>query len=289
MDIVITLQWQVRIEGDRASAEEIVQAVEQRLEEAKNAVSQKVLKAYQEQIIQTLCSASGRSAPQGLGRHSVKTQPQRACGARSFRRAGQFISDGELAIERWLGSLGRRCGRCLWHLQRDSRYVLWADHAGGEDRRQIRRRLQEIVDLEPAVRAGAPIRPRDRQRLRRQLAAAHQNLRGLREERSVKGYVQTAGYLTRAQDKLFSHLELWLATGRLGLKTTSWIESMMRPLAQRLKKVGWNWSDAGAAQMGRLVLWRQYVPAEWQQYWHSRTNPPGRCRIRLVTCQREAA
>lgn len=444
MDIVITLRWQVRVEGDRASAEEIVQAVEQRLEEAKSVVSQEVLNAYQEQIVRILCSTRGLSGPPGLGRHAVKTQPHRICGARSFRRAGywsrdrqvqttrgivrfrpallecrrcgkrltpvlaglslgghqrstqqrqrdvveatldhsyrraaaagaravskstahrwaaqvempvrrgiaapflgadgmkfqrrggtrgevrvvaqmsrdgrcmplgvwaatpwkqiarqvqrrqfrragQFISDGELAIERWLGPLGRRCGRCLWHLQRDSRYVLWADHAGGEDRRQIRRRLREIVALEPPVRAGAPLRPPDRQRLRRQLATAHQNLRRLREDLHAKGYVQTAGYLARAQDKLFSHLELWLATGRLGLKTTSWLESMMSPLAQRLKKVGWNWSDPGAAQMGRLVLWHRYAPTAWHQYWQQRSDLQGRCRIRLVTCKRQAA
>lgn len=321
MDIVITLKWHVRIEADRAHAEEIVQAVEQRLDEAKRSMSQEVLEAYQEQIVQTLCSASGPSAKAGLCRHSVKAHPQRACGARSFRRAGfwsrdrqvhttsgivrfrpaliecrrcgkrltpildglglaahqqstqqrrrtvveatldhsyrravastavsvskstahrwaaqvqlpvrrgsavafvgadgmkfkrrggtrgevrlvaemgrdgrpvplgvwagtawkqiarqvkrrrfrrasQFISDGEPAIERWLSSLGRRCGRCLWHLQRDSRYVLWADHVSGEERRQIRHRLKQIVNLEPGVPEGVPIRPRDRRRLR---------------------------------------------------------------------------------------------------------------------------
>jgi hypothetical protein len=444
MDMVITLKWHVRIEGDRAHAEEIVRAVEQRLDEAKSSVSQQVLEAYQEQMVQTLCHASGPSAKGGLGRHATKAQPQRACRAHSFRRAGfwsrdrhvhttsgivrfrpaliecrrcgkrltpildglglaahqrstqqrrrivieatldhsyrravasaglwvskstahrwawqvempvhrgtavafvgadgmkfkrrggtrgevrlvaemgrdgrrvpldvwagtawkqiarqvkrrrfrrasQFISDGEPAIERWLSSLGRRCGRCLWHLQRDSRYVLWADHASDEDRRQIRRRLKQIVNIAPAVREGAAIRPRDRRRLRQQIRAARQSLRRLQEDLIAKGYVKTAGYLARAQDKLFSHLELWLTTGRLGLKTTSWMESMICHLARRLKKVGWNWSDQGAARMGRMVLWRRYVPTAWRQYWHERTNLQGRCRMQLVTCERQAA
>lgn len=444
MDMMITLQWMVRIEGNRASVEEIVRAVEQRLDEAKSSVGRQVLEAYQEQTLQTLCSASGPSAKKGWGAHSVKAQSPRACSHRSFRRAGfwsrdryvhttggtvrfrpalvecrgcgkrltpildglglspyqtstqqrrrevieatldssyrravtsrglsvskstahrwaqtvelpmprgaavaflgadgikfkgqggrrgevrlvahmgrnrrmaplgvwagaswkqiagqikrrqfrrasQFLSDGELGIERWLGPLGRRCGRCLWHLQRDSRYVLWADHAHAQDRREIRRRLKEIVDIEPPGEAGEPIRPEHRRSLRQQIAAAHQSLDAMREELTAKGYVKTTQYLARAQDKLFSHLEMWLQTGRLGLKTTSWIESMMSPVARRLKKVGWNWSDAGAARMSRMVLWHRYVPRAWRQYWRQKTNLQGRCRMRLVTCERRAA
>lgn len=444
MDIVITMKWTVRIAENRASVEEIMQTVEQRLDEAKSAVGQRVLEAYQEQTIETLCSASGSSAKRGWGAHSMKAQPQRACGhrrfrragfwsrdrhvhttggtvrfrpallecrgcgkrltpilgglglaphqtstwarrravieatldssyrravawrgpsvskstaqrwaqtvelplprgvsamflgadgikfkgqggrrgevrlvaqkgrngrmtplgvwagtpwkqiarqvrRRQFRRAGQFLSDGEPAIERWLGPLGRRCGRCLWHLLRDSRYVLWADHAGAEDRREIRRRLKEIIALAPPVAAGEPIRPAHRRQLRQQIAAAHESLDALREELTAKGYVKTAQYLARAQDKLFSHLELWLQTGRLGLKTTSWLESMMSPVARRLKKVGWNWSDGGAAQISRMVLWQRYVPWAWHQYWHQKTDRHGRCRMQLVTCERRAA
>jgi hypothetical protein len=444
MDIVITMKWTVRIEGDRASVEEIVRAVDQRLDEAKSAMARVVVETYQEQILQTLCSGNRPSAKKGWAVHPVKRQPGRACGHRSFRRAGswsrdrqvrttggtvrfrpaliecrrcgkrltpileglglrahqtgtwlhrravieasldssyrravaagglsvskstaqrwaqtvelpvprsvsaaftgadgikfkgqggrrgevrlvaqmsrdgrmtplgvwagtawkqiarqvrrrqvrrasQFLSDGEPAIERWLGPLGRRCGRCLWHLQRDSRYVLWADHAGREDRRRIRRRLRRIVSLSPAVPEGEPIRPAHRRQLRRQIDAAHQDLDTMRKELIAQGYVKTAGYLARAQGKLFSHLELWLQTGRLGLKTTSWIESMMAAVALRLKKVGWNWSDAGAARISRMVLWRRYVPTAWRQYWHQKTPQQGRCRIQLVTCERKAA
>jgi len=68
MDMMITLQWTVRIEGNRASIEEIVRAVEQRLDEAKSSAGRMVLAAYQEQTLQTLCSASGSSAKIRMGR-----------------------------------------------------------------------------------------------------------------------------------------------------------------------------------------------------------------------------
>jgi hypothetical protein len=444
MEIMITLQWKIKIEEDRADADEIARAVERRLDEAKSPVGQAVVEAYQERIVQTLCSPSGSRAKKGLGGHAVKGEPRRSCPYRSFRKAGfwtedrhlrtsglplrfrpalvecrgchkrltpildalalpahqtgtvqrrrtvieavlgtsyrraveqpglgvskstahrwasgiewpvrpgvglpflgadgmkfkhqggtrgearlvaqmgrngrirplgvwagipwkqiasqvrrrlprrasQFISDGEPAIERWFRGLARRCGRCLWHLRRESRYALWADHVGKEERKEIRRRLNEIVKIKPPVGDGEPIRPRAKQQLRQQIATARQSLQTLQKELVEKGYAKTTGYLAHAQDKLFSHLELWLATGRLGLKTTSWMEGTIRELARRLKKVGWNWSDAGAQHMGRMVLLHRYDPKAWQEYWQGQIGRQGRCHIHLVTCKREAA
>jgi hypothetical protein len=441
---MITLQWKIKIEGDRANADEIARTVDQRLNEAKSPVGQAVLEAYQAQIVQTLCSPSGLVAKKGLGGHEVKGQPSRSCPYRSFRKAGfwtedrhlrttgrtlqfrpalvecrschkrltpilealalpahqtgtgqrrrtvieavlgtsyrraveasglgvskstahrwasgielpvrpgvglpflgadgmkfkrqggtrgearlvaqmgrngrlrplgvwagtpwkqiaaqvrrrlprrasQFISDGEPAIERWFGGLARRCGRCLWHLRRESRYALWADHVGKEERKEIRHRLNEIVKIKPPVQGRESIRPQDKQQLRQQIAAARQSLQTLQKELAEKGYAKTAGYLAHAQDKLFSHLELWLATGRLGLKTTSWLEGIIRELTRRLKKVGWNWSDAGAQRMGRMVLLRRHDPRAWQKYWQGQMGWQGRCHIHLVTCERRAA
>lgn len=444
MEILITLNWSIKIDGDRANAEEIAEAVDRRLNEAKSSVGQAVIEAYQSQIVQTLCSPGSPSAKKGLGDHEVKGQPGRFCPHRSFRKAGfwtgdrhlrtsggtirfrpaliecgrcakrltpilsvlqlqrhqvstvqyqrrvieavldssyrravqspgisvskstahhwasrfppplpsrreppflgadgmkfprqggtrgevrlvveigrkgqirpwevqagmpwkqiaerlrrrqrrrasQFISDGELGIEKWLGPLGRRCGRCLWHLQRDSRYTLWADHVCREERRQIRRRLQEMVQIEPAVGAGEPIRSQDKQQMRRQIDSALESFRELHEDLTRQGYAKTAQYLARAQDKLFSHLELWLQTGRMGLKTTSVIESMIRELARRLKKLGWNWSDEGATRVGWMVLLRRYDPTAWQRYWQERTHVRGRCLMKLLRCERQAA
>lgn len=444
MEILITLNWSIKIDGDRANAEEIAEAVDRRVNEAKSPVGQAVIEAYQSQIVQTLCSPSSPSAKKGLGGHEVKGQPGRSCPHRSFRKAGfwagdrhlrtrggtirfrpaliaccrcgrrltpilsvlqlqpyqvstvqcqrlvieaaldssyrravqapglsvskstahhwaskfqppiqsrreqpflgadgmkfqrqggtrgevrlvveigrngqirplevhagvpwkqiaerlqrrqrrrasQFISDGELAIEYWLGPLGRRCGRCLWHLQRDSRYTLWADHVSPEERRQIRRRLQEMIQIEPPVREGEPLRPEDKQHLRQQIDSARESFQRLHEDLARRGYAKTAQYLARAQDKLFSHLELWLQTGRLGLKTTSIIESLIRELARRLKKLGWNWSDEGATRMGWMVLLRRHDPTAWQRYWQERTNLRGRCLMELVSCDRQAA
>jgi len=45
-------------------------------------------------------------------------------------------------------------------------------------------------------------------------------------------------------------LRLWLETGIVCPRTTSIIENLIRELVRRLKKIGWNWSDAGAERSG---------------------------------------
>lgn len=67
-----------------------------------------------------------------------------------------------------------------------------------------------------------------------------------------------------------------MATGIVAQRTTSLIENTIRELVRRLKKVGWNWSDAGATRMGRIVLVRRYRRAEWEAYWNDTLNLRGR-------------
>ncbi len=93
MEIMITLQWNIKIEGNRVNADEIARAVECRLDEAKGPVGQAVLEAYREQIVQILCSPSGSLAKKGLGGHEVKGEPGRSCAYRSFRQAGFWTED----------------------------------------------------------------------------------------------------------------------------------------------------------------------------------------------------
>jgi hypothetical protein len=57
-----------------------------------------------------------------------------------------------------------------------------------------------------------------------------------------------------------------MATGIACPRATSIIENLIRELVLRLKKIGWNWSDAGAARMGRIVVVCRYGHAEWEEY-----------------------
>ena len=85
---------------------------------------------------------------------------------------------------------------------------------------------------------------------------------------------------------LFGHLRLWLETGIVCPRTTSIIENLIRELVRRLKKIGWNWSDAGAERMGRIVMIRRYDPEAWEEYWKERMNLQGRCQMNLSRLRR---
>jgi len=65
---------------------------------------------------------------------------------------------------------------------------------------------------------------------------------------------KAAIYLRRSKDQLFNHLRLWLDTGIIAPRTTSIVENLIPELVRRLMKIGWNWSDKGAARMGHLLI-----------------------------------
>lgn len=103
-----------------------------------------------------------------------------------------------------------------------------------------------------------------------------------------RGYVKVCKYLTRAQARLFIHLEQWLETGIVGHRTTSIIESTIRELVRRLKKLGWNWSDQGAERMGRIVILCRYEGANWEAYWRERLGLQDRCQMKILWCRKAA-
>ena len=80
------------------------------------------------------------------------------------------------------------------------------------------------------------------------------------------------------------NLRTWMATGIACPRATSIIENLIRELVGRLKKIGWNWSDAGAARMGRIVMVRRYDQERWDEYWKRRMNLQGQCTARLTRC-----
>jgi len=67
MRIVIEMELEVKIPEDRANVNEIFMAVQTAMAEARSQAATKAIEGYEEQIIQTLCSASGRQAKKGLG------------------------------------------------------------------------------------------------------------------------------------------------------------------------------------------------------------------------------
>jgi len=193
-----------------------------------------------------------------------------------------LMSDGERGIERWLSGLTRGTARCHWHFPRGSSYLLWKEKVPLAERKDVLRRIRRLLAIEIPQEDMEVVSREDKEALRERIASSEAELYRLHEDFAQKGYSKAADYFDRARHRLFSHLRLWLQTGIVAPRTTSLIENIIRELVRRLKKVGWNWSDAGATRMGRMVMIRRYDSESWRRYWQSRMNLQGRCDIKLL-------
>jgi len=387
--MVVTLRFEVNIEGDRANANEIFLAVNDAIRDGGSKLSLMVLEGYQDQVVELLCSASGRSAKKGLGGHEMKGEKGRKCRCRTFKRAGNwsdekklvgelfsvkfrpalvecgqcgkrftpvidaleldayqgrtdgllrivmeavadtsyrrgsvqldriaevpttkstahrwaagvelpvmegkgepflgadgtgfkrqpgekgevrmvleisgsggvrplgvwagtsweniskevkkklrgrpnlFISDGERALEKWLGKLAEKSERCHWHLSRDSSYFLWGDGAPLDERKAVKKKLSNLLAIEIPEKDVEFVTEDDKSEIGERIKAAEKEIDSLKEEFEEKGYEKAATYLSNARDRLFNHLRLWLETGIVGPRTTSIIENQYCPV-----------------------------------------------------------
>jgi hypothetical protein len=445
MRIVIEMELEVKIPADRANVNEIFMAVQAAMLDARSQAATKAIEGYEDQVIKTLCSASGRRAKRGLGGHEVKGQDGKRCRYRTFRRAGRwsdertlygsdgivvkfrprtvecvgcgrrvtpilealeledrqrktdelllrvvqsvaetsyrrgsdqlevfgevpipkstahrmvaevdiptskseegtilgadgtgfkrqpgkkgevrfvleirengklhpigvwagtnwediskevkerqagqaslFLSDGERALERWMGRLAQEQSRCHWHFSRDLSYALWQDGVSKQERDDEKENTRRLLAIELPAEDMEELSPRKRLELGRRIESAEAELADLQQTFLEKGYDRAATYVGNAKDRLFGYLRTWMATGIACPRATSIIENLIRELVRRLKKIGWNWSDVGAARMGRIVMVRRYDHDKWEEYWKKRMNLQGRCTARLTRCE----
>jgi transposase-like protein len=200
-----------------------------------------------------------------------------------------FLGDGEQALEDWLGGLAERANRCHWHVPRGGGYALWEDGVPLGERRKIQGKLGRLLAIEIPEEDLEAVSEEDQAKLREQIESAENELEKLREEFVAEGYTKAATYLANTRDRLFNHLRLWLETGIIAPRTTSIVENTIRELVRRLKKIGYNWSDAGATRMGRIVMLRRYDAEGWHAFWKERMNLQGRCQMQLVSWDRRVA
>ncbi len=191
-------------------------------------------------------------------------------------------SDGERGIDKRMGPLAENLGRCQWHFARDSSFSLWKDGVPLDEREIIKDQLNKLISIEIPKKDIELVKSSDKEKLLQKIRTAENDILRLQEEFKEKGYIKAAVYLANARKKLFTHLKMWVDTGIIAPKTASLIENIIRELVRRLKKVGWNWSDAGAERIGRIVMIRRYDRDEWNEYWKKRMNLQNRCEIKLV-------
>ena len=203
------------------------------------------------------------------------------------RQSGQamlFFSDGERALEKWMGKLAKEQSRCHWHFSRDLGYALWRDGVSKKQRDDEKGNARRLLAIELPAEDMEELSPVKRLELESRIKSAEAELADLERVFLEKGYDRAATYIGNAKTRLFGYLRAWMATGIACPRATSIIENLIRELVRRLKKIGWNWSDTGAARMGRIVMVRRYDEETWNEYWKRKMNLQGRCTARLIRC-----
>jgi hypothetical protein len=191
-------------------------------------------------------------------------------GAQPTVQADTLISDGENGLAQALAGLVNGQQRCPWHLVRDLNIALWKDQAPLTERREQQQQLNELIGIELPAGELETVKPEERAALRQRVQSAEQNLADLVRTLRTQGYQRAANYVADAQGKLFRYVEFWLETGVVCPRTTAWLERMMRELGRRLKKIGFGWSEGGAARMACVILRRLTDAKEWEEYWRQR-------------------
>ena len=82
-----------------------------------------------------------------------------------------------------------------------------------------------------------------------------------------KNWQGVAQYVRNATTRLFGYLEFWLETGLAAPRTTSYMERLMRELGRRIKRLGFGWTEEGAARMCRILIRRITDPQGWETWW----------------------
>jgi hypothetical protein len=88
-------------------------------------------------------------------------------------------------------------------------------------------------------------------------------------ELRTKNFLIAAVYVEDAKKNLFTSLRHWIETDELPPKVTSKIERLMREVARRIKKIGFNWAAKGVERVARIVLkiiaGRKFWEEEWRK------------------------
>jgi hypothetical protein len=198
---------------------------------------------------------------------------------RSRPLADDLVVDGEPGMIAGLRHLSESVQRCHWHLPRDLGYMMWQDGAPLEERKRESKKLGQLLAVEVPKESVQEIDETDLTDVLTRCGEAGDKLDDLIQGLRTKGYSAAANYVSNAKDHLFSYIATWVEYGICCPRTTSAIERLMREIGRRIKKIGFGWSEQGAAKMARIVIARILSPDKWKAHWHKRMNVVGNAMI----------
>ena len=193
--------------------------------------------------------------------------------------AEQLGCDGEPGLADRLARLTNKVQRCQWHMVHDLDRMMWFDDAPLAERRQQQKKLSGIISIELPADDFEPVQQQDKEQIQQRVQHAEAELEKLATALNQKGYPQAATYVAAARRRLFSYIEFWMETGVAALRTTSYLERLMRELGRRLKRMAFGWSETGAAKMARILIKRICDREQWTTYWKTKLRITGNVLI----------
>ena len=181
-----------------------------------------------------------------------------------------LVSDGEPGLAEGLAALYNRAQGCHWHMVRDLGAKLWKEGAPLGQRKLEKKELASIIALEIPAEEVQPVDASEKAAWRQRIRQAESDLEKLACSLAERTWHHAAEYVRMLKKRLFGYLEFWLETGLIAPRTNSFMERMMRELGRRIKRIGFGWSEEGAAQMCRILLRRITDPKDWQTWWEEK-------------------
>ena len=133
-------------------------------------------------------------------------------------------------------------------------------------------RLKKIMAIELPKEDFEKVSDADKKALSDKTDSAEKQMDGLIADVRKGGYAKAAGYLERAKSALFAYVRRWLLLGIACPKASSFIERTMRELGRRIKKLAYNWKEAGLNKVSRILLKIFASNEEWEKYWKERMD-----------------
>ena len=107
---------------------------------------------------------------------------------RQAAQASLFLSDGERALEKWMGKLAQEQSRCHWHFSRDLSYTLWEDGVSKEQRDEEKENTRRLLAIKlPEEDDMEKLSPQKRLELGGRIESAEAELADLQQAFRVRG------------------------------------------------------------------------------------------------------
>lgn len=183
-----------------------------------------------------------------------------------------LVCDGEIGLAESLSKLASDEQRCQWHVQRDLYHMMRMNGGKIKDVRPMQERLRGIMAIELPKESFAQVPEGQKASIKAKMEQAERDLDVLIGDIRSKGYTVAVNYLERAKHAMFGYVRRWLALGLVCPRASSFIERTMRAIGRRIKKLGYNWKDAGVGKIARIVLKLFATEGEWEEYWRKRMD-----------------